>query len=754
MTDIIKQEIDDLRLFADPFEDFSCNPDESEKKWVARLIRKGRELTLVRSPEGRIDLRPRGGTPKKFRDFRALLVSETFANLERLAMALRYQVLPTVCDSKGIPKNFINSRGAINIDGHKHEDLSFDSVSKLLNKRDENLRVIVIDGVAGVGKTLLIRRIVYDRSQPGSYKSENPLPLLLHVESLGKVLTALNDRIAGTLSNLRADFVEDELKPLIRRGLIQLAIDGFDELSDNRGYETAWGALKDFLRDLDGKGTCILAGRDTMLNERTVREGLDTSIGDRPLTFVTLQGPEPNDIESWLSHNRNWSRDREALGQIKRQAQQIEYIKRPFFVSLVSELGPDKFKESGGEPIVDLMNHMILRESEKIVPNSVEVDINRVGELYTEILAEVARTMMDDETDSIEVDLLALIIEEAFTGELNKEAVEAIKNRAGTLAMLEQNKADSNSRVFPHDAIKSYFFSKSLVDHFPKHDGPPNALFRVPLHVEDLNIFNRVVRGRDLQKQHILRDKLFEALSKSSIGYIRSNIGGLLLSFLPLENDEIEYEKNFVIAHLNMQDAWMGEHTDSQRGKLFNCHISRLDVRGADLSGVEFQDVIVNELLVDNFVKFGETAPDVKSSLTMDLRYSSAGANAGMKSEFNPNEIKDWISGRSYKRATRIVPDPRWNILEKFARISMRQYWLRTSDIEAKKLMRSQHWGDLVRLLKQHDRLQETSSKHAAGPSSIWLHLVDGREFLSFGEQEYSIRPSTQEILQELGVLQ
>ena len=752
MTDITKQEVDDLRLFADPFEDFNCNHDESEKKWIARLIRKGRELTLVRSPEGRIDLRPKGGTLKKFKDFRALLVSETFANLERLAMALRHQALPTVCDSKGIPKNFINSRGTINIDGHKHEDLSFDNVSKLLNKRDEHLRVIVIDGVAGVGKTLLIRRIVYDRSQPGSYKSENPLPLLLHVESLGKVLTALNDRIAGTLSNLRADFVEDELKPLIRRGLIQLAIDGFDELSDNRGYETAWGALKDFLRDLGGKGTCILAGRDTMLNERTVREGLDTSIGDRPLTFVTLQGPEPNDIESWLSHNKNWSRDREALGQIKRQAQQIEYIKRPFFVSLVSELGPDKFKESGGEPIVDLMNHMILRESEKIVPNSVEVDINRVGELYTEILAEVARTMMDDETDSIEVDLLALIIEIAFTGELSKEAVEAVKNRAGTLAMLEQNKADSNSRVFPHDAIKSYFFSKSLVDYLPKY-GPTNALFRVPLHVEDLNIFNRVVRDSDLQKQHTLRDKLFEALSKSSIGYIRSNIGSLLLSFLPLENDDLEYGRDFVIAHLNMQDAWMGEHTDSQRGKLSNCHISRLDVRGADLSGVEFQDVIVNELLVDNFVKFGETAPDVKSSLTRDLRFSPAGANTGMKSEFNLNEIRNWISRRSYKRATQIVPDPRWNILEKFARISMRQYWLRTSDIEAKKLMKSQHWGDLENLLKRYNRLQVTRSKHAAGPASAWLHLVDGREFLNFSEQGCPIQESTKKILRELDVL-
>lgn len=681
-----------------------------------------------------------------------MLVSETFANLERLAMALRHQALPSIYDDKGIQKNFMNSRGVINIDGEKYEDLSFSNVYKLLNKHDENLRVIVVDGVAGIGKTLLIRRIVHDRSQPESYKSGNPL--LLHVESLGKMLTALNDRIAGTLANLRASFVEDELKPLIRRGLIQLAIDGFDELSDNRGYETAWGALRDFLRDLNGKGTCILAGRDTMLNERTVKEGLDTSIRDYPLIFMTLQEPNPDDIGNWLSCNKNWSSDREALEQIKNQAQYIEYIKRPFFVSLVSELGPDKFKESGGDPIIDLMNNMILRESEKIAPNSVEIGIDRMGELYANILAEVARIMMDDETDSIEVDLLALIIEETFTGELNKEAIEAIKNRAGTLAMLEQDKADPNSRVFPHEAIKSYFFSKSLVDYFPEY-GPTNSLFRIPLNVEALNIFNRVVRTNDLQKQYILRDKLLETLSKSNIGYIKSNIGSLLLSFLPLENDQPGYGKDFVLAHLSMQDAWMREHTDVQRGKLSNCHISRLDVRGTDLSEVEFQDVTVNELLVDHFVKFGETAPDVKLSLI----YSSLDTNASMKPEFDPNEIKDWISRRSHKKMTeitagRIITDPRWKILEKFARISMRQYWLRTSDIEAIKLMKSDNWKDLVELLKRYDRLQETHRKHAAGPSSIWLHLVDGRDFLSFDEQGYSVRSSTREILRELGVPQ
>ena len=742
MTDIIKQEIDDLRLFADPFEDFSCDLDESEKRWEATLIRNGRELTLVRSPGGKIVLRPKGDTPEEFEDFRALLVSETFANLERLARALNYQTRRDIYDN-GVRKNFITSRAEINIGGNKHEDVSFDEVSELLlDGRDGTLRVIIIDGVAGIGKTLLIRRIVFDRSQ--SYKSGNPL--LLHVESLGKVLTALDDRIAGTLSGMRASFGGEELKALIRRGLIQLCIDGFDELSDSAGYETAWGALRDFLRDLDGKGTCILAGRDTMLNERTVKEGLGTSIGDRPLIFMMLQYPSSDDIGEWLSLNTGWSDDREALRQIENQAEQIEYIRRPLFVSLVSRMGPDRFMESGGEPLVYLMDNMIEREGEKIVPNSAEVDIVRVRKLYTEVLAEVARTMMDDETDRIELDWLALIIEEAFTGEMNREAIEAIKNRAGTLAMLERNKADPESRMFPHETIKSYFFSKSIVDYFPKH-GPTKALSRIFLHMEDFSTFNKVVRIESLKSQRNLRIALLKAYSEMDTDCIRANIGSILLSYLPLENDLPEDDRGLVLSQLSLQDAWIGDLTGVQRGELVGCQINRLDVRGADLSGVEFHDVTVFQLLADDYVKLGETVPKV-FALT----------RPSMKTEFDPDSISDWLSSKKSKlpkRPATGMADKRWSLLERFARLSMRRYWLRESDRETERLMRSPYWPELKELLKKHNRLVENDHMHMSGPRSAFLHLVNAYEFLNPDEPQETraqkTRGSTREILRELG---
>ena len=178
--------------------------------------------------------------------------------------------------------------GHIDIEcGDESTELTFDSVCETLEQPEDRLRVFVVNGVAGVGKSHLIERIVRRRAAPASYKSGTPL--LLHVESRGKVLTSLSDRIAGTLSSLRASFVEEELKPLIRRGAVQVAIDGFDELSDSRGYVRAWGALRDFVRDLRGQGTCVLAGRDTMLDVGAVRDGLGNTINEDSVTFLRIQ---------------------------------------------------------------------------------------------------------------------------------------------------------------------------------------------------------------------------------------------------------------------------------------------------------------------------------------------------------------------------------------------------------------------------------------------------------------------------------
>ena len=738
MDELLARELSDLQLFADPFEDFQTQSRAGG--WTARFVRKGEEIAIERHSDG--SLRTLAGPgQRKYRNLKGLLVSDTFANLERLASAQMFRTARLADPTTGNLKEFLRVAGEIWWGDSRQEHLTFDRLCEVLNRTDERLRVFVIDGSAGVGKSHLIEQIVRRRAGPPSYKSG--LPLLLHVESRGKVLTSLNDRIAGTLSGLRASFFEEELKPLIRRGAIQLAIDGFDELSDSRGYVRAWGALRDFVRELHSAGTCILAGRDTMLDVATVRDGLGDSVADDALVFVRVQDPPADQVRLWLSNREEWHGERGALNLLERQIENSDYLRRPFFVSRIAELGPTCVQSAQGEPVVELMDSIVRREGEKLSSVSADIDPDLAVELCGELLSEVARMMMDDETNEIEVGLVELLLDEAFTGHANPEMVSALVQRARALTLLEAVPGDDNKRSFPHETVRSYFFGRSVFDYFPEH-GATTGLHRVPLGADDFRVFNRVARRKSLDDQGRLRASLLAKLREpNGYDYLRSNIGGLLLAFAPLAEDGDELD-DLVLSHLELRDVWMADLLGTQRVTLNRCNMNLLDVRAANLADVRFADTEVFELLADPFVTFGETVPSVRSVIVHE-HFKGARLSEG---------VSEWISQRSrVSGQSDAGPDDRWSLLEKFARISMRQYSVRSvpdlMDPASRRILASPLWPALRDLLERHERLETSSTRSASGPESEWFHLVAGAEFLN---PEHASLPSTRRIFEELNV--
>ena len=736
MNELLSKELADLQLFADPFEAFGSVPGIGG--WTANFVRKGEDIALRRESNGAIRTLIGPGQPR-YRSFTGLLVSEIFANLERLASAQRHRTASLTDPGTGCLKEFLPVAGEIRWSNGHDEPLTFDRVREILERREDRLRVFVIDGSAGVGKSHLIERIVRSRAEPASYKSGKPL--LLHVESRGKVLTSLNDRIAGTLSSLRTSFFEEELKPLIRRGAVQLAIDGFDELSDSRGYARAWGALRDFIRDLQGKGTCILAGRDTMLDPATVREGLGNAVGEDAVIFLRIQHPPARDVRAWLSSRKEWCDQKDALGSIERRIESSEYLRRPFFISIIADLGPDHFQDVQGEPIADLMESIVRREGQKLTGVSADIGAELAIKLCGDVLSEVARMMMDDETYEIETGLVELLLEEVFTGHANPEMIKALVQRAKALALLEEVAADDNKRSFPHETIRSYFFGRSVFDYFPEY-GATTGLHRVPLSADDFRIFNRVARRKSLDDQRRLRESLLVKLrEQASYDYLRSNIGGLLLSFAPLEEDGVQDDVLF-LSHLDLRDVWLADLLGTQKVNMNGCHVHRLDVRGADLGRVSFSNTEVFELLADSFVKFGTSIPDVRCVIVYE-HFKETRLFEG---------VSGWFSQRSrMSRRNSTDPDERWHLLEKFARISMRQYSIRSVedhiDPASRKIIASPLWPELRTLLEKHDRLEVSTTLPASGPKSEWLHLVAGAEFLNPGPGS---QQSTRRILEEL----
>ena len=738
MNDLLNNELADLQLFADPFEAFESLPGVDG--WKANFVRKGEDIAIQRESNGAIRTLV-GPGQRRYRSFKGLLVSETFANLERLASAQRYRTANLTDPGTGCLKEFLPVAGEIRrSDGHD-ERLTFDRVRDMLEQSEDRLRVFVIDGSAGVGKSHLIERIVRSRAEPASYKSGKPL--LLHVESRGKVLTSLNDRIAGTLSSLRARFFEEELKPLVRRGAVQLAIDGFDELSDSRGYVRAWGAVRDFIRDLQGKGTCVLAGRDTMLDLATVREGLGNAVSDDAVIFLRIQHPPAHDVRVWLSRREEWRDKRDVLNSLERRIESSEYLRRPFFISRIADLGPDYFQDAQGEPIAELMESIVRREGEKLTGVSTDIGTELATKLCGEVFSEIARLMMDDETSEIETGLVELLVNEVFTGHANPEMVKALVQRAKALALLEEDAGDGNKRSFPHETVRSYFFGQSVFDYFPEY-GATTGLHRVPLSADDFRIFNRVARRKSLNDQGRLRESLLAKLREpNGYDYLRSNIGGLLLSFAPLAEDGIE-DDMLVLSHLELRDVWMADLLGTQRVSLHGCHMHRLDVRGANLGDVQFSNTEVFELLADPFVKFGTSVPTVRS-IIMYEHFRETRLFEG---------VSDWMAQRARKSDRNDAgPDEKWYLLEKFARISMRQYSIRSvedqMDPASRRIIASPQWPELRALLERHDRLEVNKTLPASGPKSEWFHLVAGEEFLNPGQAS---QESTRRILEELNV--
>lgn len=135
---------------------------------------------------------------------------------------------------------------------------------------DHRLMVVVMDGPAGMGKTSQIRALAFKRAQAMARTGDR---LILHVESRGSNLQVLDDLIAGSLQRIRAKPTFEQLRVLVKYGLVLLALDGFDELADPSGFVNAWAQLADLLGSVPGKAQVILAGRETLVSrERLLQE--------------------------------------------------------------------------------------------------------------------------------------------------------------------------------------------------------------------------------------------------------------------------------------------------------------------------------------------------------------------------------------------------------------------------------------------------------------------------------------------------
>ncbi|SAY46663.1 PhoH family protein [Komagataeibacter rhaeticus] len=613
------QEIEDLKIFCDAFAESHFSVKDNGE-WTAIFERKGERIALSKKKDGKIFSIDSGNLVAG--NFKSLLASKQFSNIKYLARSVLHEYSFSSDNFMNVP---------FKLHGNT-EVTDFNGVETFLSHLAQG-GVVGLEGPAGAGKTHFIERLAAE-SAKSLHTGSSVRPLIIPVVSAGKILSAIDDRIDGSLSALRANFNRSELPCLMRNGLISIAIDGFDELSDSRGYDNSWSALRELLRDVGAGGLILLSGRDSFISIDVLKDFIGNSLNIIGLSLHSLNigFPKASDVCSWISkENHKWV---PYMQEAKERFEDFSWLRRPFFVSQISKMDPELFLNTDDEPIISLCSAMVTREVDKIgIPS--EVSPKSGENIVYSILMEAARTMLDYEIDYVDPSLLEVAVEVACEEHAsgNEDFSRALSSRAKTLSLLEPapGTGDRNNRKFAHEKIKAFFYSRYLIDEIPSDSPSPLGLRRGQLTLSDLSVFSALLRTKKSESIHNLFTALTHRLKQEVVGgIVSSNLGALLIACLP----EDRQSKHARISGWQIMDSVFPV---SPAGTLKDIYFNRMDVRGCNLSQVIFENCEVGEAIVSTDTRFGTTSPICHSMIVED----ASGLEIKLR---DSNEISDHIN--------------------------------------------------------------------------------------------------------------
>lgn len=706
----------DLALFSDPATPFSFETKSGRAR--ARLIRYGQEREYFfdltnEQIKGRHNSR-------QYASLKALLASEDFADLRSFASTQR-----RVLSSKRL-EQLIDPAGIIDPDGEAKK-LSLGKGRELVLPTDSVvLKILLIDGPAGVGKTSFIERMVYERAVNVT------LPPILHITSKTRKLSNLPDAIGKTVGDLQADFRADHVPILARMNALQVAIDGFDELVEPEGYGNAWAALEDFIRLMSIGGPLILAGRDTFFDQVDVRKRLDRFGTKVDLTMVRLHEVSDQSAKGWLQR-RGWQPAALASPLLKEFFRR-PYTRRPFFLSQIA-----RYKSFGdlpaekGSPQAILIEELLDREAKLIAgglrpPDAYNVSEIRIKDALCLLFEEMATDMADREAEAISREFLEFCCEVAFNGVVSDENISAIRHKVGSVAFIEIHETRGNLR-FPHSEIQNHFLAGAIFRALSqKKPFPPLriASFGTDL-VEAFADVNRTATQDDSKTAiaELLRLLAAEPLAMRLV----SNLTALVIAYLVRGEAT---ESPLVLKNVATNEARVFDELSA--ATLSDVSIGRLDARGADLSNIIFEQCQISVLLVDETTRFGKSVPEI-GTLQIDRAQS-------LSSEHSKEQIETWLREHSSAFITSNPSDwrrsqdlPLVKLFDRVCRRFLRQYYIRDTETdEGSFLLHHPLWPEIFAILEKQKRIDVASSVKSASPAGrrggVFYHVGEPKALL------------------------
>lgn len=724
MTDLDDEYHADLA----PFADLGCPPvvlSRTADDIVFLIVRDGVPSKITITTKADVVIEEREQKKESYSSFRAFLASNRLGSLASLATNQRLLYKP---------KPLMRVPGRLNVrPGEWEPDLAAALAKRFLSEqyaKAKNTRILLIEGPAGIGKSRLIEEEVAQRAHTYATKA---LPLVVHVESRGRLLAFINEVVAFTLQRLRWNVTYEQVPVLCRHGLVIIAIDGFDELGDPNGYENAWAQLRDFIESIRG-GTIILAGRETFIGrDRLLRAVPMLASEEYNVGVLQLEPLRIPDAKEWLVKHR-WSEERiEQFGLLEEGS----YALRPFFLNELARMEQDE-ADDAKPPLVILVDALLAREVEKL-PDIVKhtYGIERGRRYFETVGEEIARYMRDAETDSIDADVLAWLSDISAT-EFDDETRGMLRARVKALPFLVVDGA-GESRRFAHTEFLNYFLCWALIRGLARGDAPdiPKFVRRTILGTDFLNVLCTLINHRienDLLRKFV--DGLGEVLRRG-VGFDRSESNLWSVAFACLASAPAERLPRF--SDIALEEVVIrGKAGPVQIRRVW---ISQLDIRSADISACEWDaESRVRTVMVDGSTKFGFRFPsDVEHLQLID---------AGEMRSFEGEKARRWLEEKIHEEAA-VLGDrgvgsgrdsPAWKLAQKVCYKMLYQYWIREgSDDPASALLREPEWSQVEAVAEACGLLQK-EKKQAAGAASMFYHLRKARKILSLDVSDTEVR--------------
>ncbi|PWJ35878.1 NACHT domain-containing protein [Fibrobacter succinogenes] len=589
------QELEQLRMLADPHGDFIVDGDE------ILFYRAGKEYNIKVRRDASLGLIVSSQNGKKIEDLPFLkYVKDCLIGFPTLAT----QVIKHVNQKNKEQKECL-IQSPIKIDDECYGNGVDALITQFINPPIFSTGLIQLMAPAGQGKSILLDMVSYALAK--DYTGEHPL--LLNIDLLGRFVGSIEDAIAGALNNVYYfPMSQIEIMYAIKNRWIVLALDGFDELISRVGAKGAFLKLTSLIDQLDGCGYLLISARESFFESQEIKISsqayLTPQIGTYEKKDSVIMPWQHEQRKLLISKYVNANLLKLNSDNICSEIEKIfdndeELLKNPFFLTKIIEW---YFEDRGNALKIESNLDSFAR-------------IQRVIEKYIE--REAMKKWLDSDGNQISTmddhrNVLGVIAEELFRSPMLRLSAEELKicaELALTASHTESKKIEAfsekikihsvfsvvdNQYIFSHIQFSNYYLAIRILDRIKQCNFDDLETFYTDKEIpkEVVTWLKWLLKSEKIDVKLIL-NKLESKLKIGNLQFLKNNVSKLIVLILNNRNAENSTVNGLMLMGDDFDDIFL------KNVLLKNSDIYQLNLLSSSFENVKVENSKVFSIQLD-----------------------------------------------------------------------------------------------------------------------------------------------------------